>query len=853
MKKYLAIGAILVVLLLVCAVSAMAAENGVFGGMSWSLSDDGVLTLGDGVQSFSANVYSYTYWPWSDHLDEITSVVSRGSLTLNGSLTGLCFHAKNLVTVDLSNCNTSGVTSIEFMFQDCEKLKSIDLSGWDTSNIKAMGGAFDGCKSLETITIETWDTSSCTSLMYTFDECSKLTSLMDMGIESWDVSHVGSFNHAFYDCDQLTHLDLSGWDMSSCSMTMGMFRACSNLVSLDASGWDLSHVTSADWMFCGCSKLETLNMAGWQFNAVRDASDMLYGAYALKFLDLTGWNLSNVSRAADMTVMDTYSQYADLTEVVLGAVNPFQGQNGIFWQFGRIPSEKDGIAYTGKWIREDGAYGPYSSAQLASAYTGEMAGKWVWQKVPTDYTIEFVEPMETHTGSMSNVSTKAAEAYTLPANVYSVYGAEFKHWIDADGYTYADQGTIPANRYTVGETIQLTPVFDPWTYTLQYVAPSIEYGGDMGEVTVKVLEDYTLLENTYYRDGYAFDHWEDGNGNEYLDGGVIRANTYATNSTVVLTGVFTALNYTVKFVPPDDTFVGSMNQITVSALAGTDLPANAFAKFGCTFDHWDDGAGNTYENGGNIPANRYEAGSIVILTAVFNDRDTSVQMQNGMFEFSIYGDEKAFFDGIPAGTSYYVSEKVPEDWVLIMQSNSAGVIYPLEEAEALFVNKYQPGIAMAQFVGRKLMDEQPADADSFSFELWEGNVLLQTKSVMEGGFVMFDAIQYDKHDAGWHEYVIKEVAGDDETVLYDGHEEVVMVQVTAVAENNGTMKVTAEVTYDDDNVIFNNWTKPGVLVLRKVVDDLLTGHEGDEFRFRITFKQENGLPLEDTLTCTIEP
>jgi pilin isopeptide linkage protein len=200
-----------------------------------------------------------------------------------------------------------------------------------------------------------------------------------------------------------------------------------------------------------------------------------------------------------------------------------------------------------------------------------------------------------------------------------------------------------------------------------------------------------------------------------------------------------------------------------------------------------------------------------------------------------------------------VSENVPEDWVLIMQSNSAGVIYPLEEAGSLFVNKYQPGIAMAQFVGRKLMDEQPVDAESFSFELWEGHVLLQTKSVMEGGFVMFDAIQYDKQDAGRHEYVIKEVAGDDEMVLYDGHEEIVIVQVTAVTENNGTTKVTAEVTYDDDNVVFNNWTKPGVLMLRKVVDDLRAGHENDEFRFRIRFKQENGLPLTDEMTYTIEP
>ena len=63
-------------------------------------------------------------------------------------------------------------------------------------------------------------------------------------------------------------------------------------------------------------------------------------------------------------------------------------------------------------------------------------------------------------------------------------------------------------------------------------------------------------------------------------------------------------------------------------------------------------------------------------------------------------------------------------------------------------------------------------------------------------------------------------------------------------------------TYSDGtypNILFENWTKPGHLTLKKLVDDLLEGHEGDEFRFRITFKQENGLPLTDELTYSIEP
>lgn len=58
----------------------------------------------------------------------------------------------------------------------------------------------------------------------------------------------------------------------------------------------------------------------------------------------------------------------------------------------------------------------------------------------------------------------------------------------------------------------------------------------------------------------------------------------------------------------------------------------------------------------------------------------------------------------------------------------------------------------------------------FAFELLdeEGNVL-QTKANDAGGVVTFDAIAYDEEDAGrdFH-YAVREVAGDDETVTYDG-------------------------------------------------------------------------------------
>jgi pilin isopeptide linkage protein len=140
------------------------------------------------------------------------------------------------------------------------------------------------------------------------------------------------------------------------------------------------------------------------------------------------------------------------------------------------------------------------------------------------------------------------------------------------------------------------------------------------------------------------------------------------------------------------------------------------------------------------------------------------------------------------------------------------------------------------------------------FELWESDILLQTKSVMDGGFVQFDIIEYDRNDVGVHTYTIKELVGSDEAILYDGHEETITVEVTANTGDDNIVHVHAEVTdstgtYPD--IVFQNWTKPGNLTLQKLVDDLLDGHESDEFKFRIRFMQENGLPLSEELTYSI--
>ena len=625
-------------------------------------------------------------------------------------MSNMFYNCENLTSLDVSSWNTSNLTNMFGLFYRCKSLTSLDVSNFDTSHVTKMGavyssshryqgsGVFEGCQGLVSLDLSSWDVSSAEGLGNMFLDCRSLTSL---NISNWDTANVTDLNHMCEGCQSLTSLDVSKWNTGNVLHMCNVFDNCINLVSLDVSSWDTSNVTYMEATFYNCMAFTSLDLSDWDTSHVIYMSDdsyrrgMFMGCRNLVSLDISGWDTSNVLAQENM-----FTNCSRLSEITLGEKYKTSTLSRTLL-LPTPPSSLGGISYTRKWVREDRTYGPFTPTTLRSDYdNATMSGKWVWEPVPTDYTLRF---------------------------------------------------------------------------------SSASYPGAVGE----------------------------------------------------------------------------MAQVTTSAKADYQLVANRYALYGFVFDHWDDGHGHIYADQDVIPANTYNIDDVVTLNLVMKRRDTSIQMQDGEFTFTIYGDEKALFDGIPAGTSYSVfEENIPEDWVLIAQSGTTGLIYPLDESEALFVDKYQPDMATMQFTGRKLMDGQPAKANSFSFELWEGNVLLQTKSVVDGGFVQFDILEYDKFDEGVHIYVIKEMIGTDETLLYDGHEETITVEVTTEEGSDNVTRVHAEVTHSEGtypDILFQNWTKPGELTLKKLVDDLLAGHENDEFRFRITFKQENGLPLNEDLTYSIEP
>ena len=86
----------------------------------------------------------------------------------------------------INKFNTSKVSTLNIMFQECNKLKNLDLN-FDTSQVTDMGGMFNKCQKLEEINgINKFNTSKVTCMSIMFRECNKLVYL-DLNFDTSNV------------------------------------------------------------------------------------------------------------------------------------------------------------------------------------------------------------------------------------------------------------------------------------------------------------------------------------------------------------------------------------------------------------------------------------------------------------------------------------------------------------------------------------------------------------------------------------------------------------------------------------------------------------------------------------------
>lgn len=212
--------------------------------------------------------------------------------TQNGTDFRYLFYFYGGSELDLSDLDTSQVTSMYNMFGNCSGLSSLDLSGFNTSNVTNMDSMFCYCTGLASLNLNNWDTRNVTNMGSMFISCA----VYSLDLSSFDTSNVTNMNCMFNNCSNLRELNISSFNTSNVNDMNSMFAYCYGLKSLDLSHFNTSNVTNIDYMFSWCNNLEELDIRNFNMNNIEYVNCMFEGCSDLHKLRLDNCGYDTINK-----------------------------------------------------------------------------------------------------------------------------------------------------------------------------------------------------------------------------------------------------------------------------------------------------------------------------------------------------------------------------------------------------------------------------------------------------------------------------------------------------------------------------------------------------------------------------
>ncbi len=384
----------------------------------------------------------YSMFGYSQATSIDLSSFNTSKITNMGSM----FSYSQATSLDLSSFDTSNVTSMYCMFYQSQAT-SIDVSNFDTSNVTDMGGMFHGSQATS-LDLSNFDTSKVKYVSSMFRD-SQATSI---DLSSFDTSNVTNMSEMFYG-SQATSLDLSSFDTSNVTNMSEMFYG-SQATSIDLSSFDTSKVTDMSYMFYE-SKATSLDLSNFDTFNVTNMREMFSGSQATS-LDVSSFDTSNVTNmrymfsgsqatSLDVSSFDTSKatttymfRYTSFDELILS--DKFKSLLGT-----TLPDKPETATTTGKWIRDDKVYGPWTSVEFMANYSPEKAGRYILEpKAQQEYNIIF--DSNGNNGSVSPIVAKKGEDVIIPSgdSIYSLT-KRFVKWNTQPDGTGTDY--LPGNKY----------------------------------------------------------------------------------------------------------------------------------------------------------------------------------------------------------------------------------------------------------------------------------------------------------------------------------------------------------------------------------------------------------------------
>ena len=202
-----------------------------------------------------------------------------------------------LQSLDVSHFDTKNATSMYCMFRNCSSLTSLDVSHFDTRKVADMGWMFCADSLLTALDISHFNTENVTRMTSMFWWCKSLTTL---DVSHFDTRKVTDMGWMFNGCEMLENLDVSNFNTANVTDMENMFWGCRKLETLDTGGFDTKNVTNMGWMFCACNSLKNVNVSKFNTENVTDMQGMFAECYSLESLDVSGFVTDKVTNMYGM-------------------------------------------------------------------------------------------------------------------------------------------------------------------------------------------------------------------------------------------------------------------------------------------------------------------------------------------------------------------------------------------------------------------------------------------------------------------------------------------------------------------------------------------------------------------------
>lgn len=119
------------------------------------------------------------------YLTDIENVVLKHPRLPKGYLNGKTWVKGDISPLveelDMADCDTSHMESMEGMFEMLRGLHHIDVSGWNTKGVKDMGGMFCACTALRILDLSGWNIPFKADCIGMFTDCVSLESILMEG------------------------------------------------------------------------------------------------------------------------------------------------------------------------------------------------------------------------------------------------------------------------------------------------------------------------------------------------------------------------------------------------------------------------------------------------------------------------------------------------------------------------------------------------------------------------------------------------------------------------------------------------------------------------------------------------